>query len=85
MDTGLGLGVHGSGSRVYRVQGIGYSVSRSRVQALGFTLMSTCLAAFTMPLAMTSHFMMPPKILTRSALTWGISIQGFGLLRFFFV
>jgi len=29
----------------------------------------TCLAAFTIPLAMTSHFMMPPKMFTRTALT----------------
>ncbi len=32
---------------------------------------STCRAAATMPLAMTSHFMMPPKMLTRTAFTSG--------------
>ena len=31
----------------------------------------TCRAAATMPLAMTSHFMMPPKMLTSTAFTLG--------------
>ena len=34
------------------------------------TWMPTCFAALTIPEAMTSHFMMPPKMFTRSALTF---------------
>ena len=35
------------------------------------TLRDTCRAAVTTPVAITSHFMMPPKMLTRIAFSFG--------------